>query len=225
MTSSLVYIFRTMAGWRIAPYGKAHPIQVSFRMHLLSTNSPSSITRINLVIIFTSMGFVAHSPPNIQAAMSSLGPNFKPGAVFTEKFGKLPLFSQVNGIMNMVFAYGGAMIFPEMVCHLFKFFGFFGRNDMEVDKLFFFLVFVRLDGGDEETDGFLEGNGEYLSSTYSWLFTPFKINPLSSQTMAQGLIFTAYLLYGAFIYVSPSPSSSRKSNGTILLTQLIHPTS
>jgi len=70
----------------------------------------------NLLIIFTSMGFVAHSPPNYAAAQTSLGVPF--GPVTTELFSTLPLFNRVNGIMNMVFAYGGAMIFPEIMAEM-----------------------------------------------------------------------------------------------------------
>jgi len=69
-----------------------------------------------LLIIFTSMGFIAHSPPNFAAAESSLGVPF--GPVTTELFSTLPLFNLVNGIMNMVFAYGGAMIFPEIMAEM-----------------------------------------------------------------------------------------------------------
>lgn len=80
------------------------------------------------------MGVIAHSPPNYAAAFKSLG--VEKGPVVTQTFTHLPLYSkvciefgwidewnklsshattrytQVNGIMNMVFAYGGAMIFP-----------------------------------------------------------------------------------------------------------------
>ena len=40
------------------------------------------------------------------------------GPIVTSKFVSLPLFSKVNGIMNMVFAYGGAMIFPEFMAEM-----------------------------------------------------------------------------------------------------------
>ncbi|KJA17946.1 hypothetical protein HYPSUDRAFT_45793 [Hypholoma sublateritium FD-334 SS-4] len=76
----------------------------------------NSAVWINLLIIFISMGFVAHSPPNFAAAQQSLG--VMPGPVVTQKFTHLPLFSKVNGIMQMVFAYGGAMIFPEMMAEM-----------------------------------------------------------------------------------------------------------
>jgi len=76
----------------------------------------NSAVWINLAIIFISMGFVAHSPPNFTAAATSLG--VAQGPVVTQMFTHLPLFSKVNGIMNMVFAYGGAMIFPEMMAEM-----------------------------------------------------------------------------------------------------------
>ncbi|KAF8803159.1 amino acid transporter-like protein [Phlegmacium glaucopus] len=71
---------------------------------------------LNLLIIFVSMGFIAHSTPNFAAAQKSLG--VSPGPVVTKAFTKLPLFTKVNGIMNMVYAYGGSMIFPEMMAEM-----------------------------------------------------------------------------------------------------------
>ncbi|KAF8313416.1 oligopeptide transporter protein [Clavulina sp. PMI_390] len=76
----------------------------------------NSAVWINLLIIFLSMGFIAHSPPNYAAALSSLGQ--PQGPVITQAFVSLPLYSKINGIMNMVFAYGGAMIFPEMLAEM-----------------------------------------------------------------------------------------------------------
>jgi hypothetical protein len=61
----------------------------SFHRATFSTSS----NRLNLLLIFTSMGFVAHSPPNFAAAFSSLGE--QEGPVQTELFAKIPLFSQV----------------------------------------------------------------------------------------------------------------------------------
>jgi hypothetical protein len=76
----------------------------------------NSAVWFNLIIIFTSMGFVAHSPPNFAAAHTTYG--ISPGPVVTAKFVPLPLSSKVNGIMQMVFAYGGAMIFPEFLAEM-----------------------------------------------------------------------------------------------------------
>ncbi|PFH46273.1 hypothetical protein AMATHDRAFT_70223 [Amanita thiersii Skay4041] len=105
----------------------------------------NSAVWINLSIIFISMGFVAHSPPNFESAKKSLGVD--PGPVVTKAIGDLPLFLRVNGIMNMVFAYGGSMIFPEMMAEM--------RRPLDFWK---------------------------------------------GLALAQMLIFSAYLLYGAFIY-------------------------
>ncbi|KAF8635158.1 hypothetical protein AX15_000500 [Amanita polypyramis BW_CC] len=100
---------------------------------------------INLSIIFISMGFVAHSPPNYIAAKQSLGVD--QGPVVTLKFVSLPLYSKINGVMNMVFAYGGAMIFPEIMAEM--------KRPMDFWK---------------------------------------------GLTLAQSIIFSAYLLYGCFVY-------------------------
>jgi hypothetical protein len=59
----------------------------------------NSAVWLNLALIFISMGFVAHSPPNFIAAKAAYG--IDAGPVITEKFVNLPLSSKVNGIMNM----------------------------------------------------------------------------------------------------------------------------
>lgn len=74
------------------------------------------------------MGVIAHSAPNYDAAFKSLG--VPQGPVVTHTFTHLPLYSkvrgamslwrlsafiswfQINGVMSMVTAYGGALIFP-----------------------------------------------------------------------------------------------------------------
>ncbi|KAK2467304.1 hypothetical protein APHAL10511_000539 [Amanita phalloides] len=62
------------------------------------------------------MGAIAHSAPNYPAVQRSLGIN--PGPVITQNFVSLPLYLKVNGVMNMVFAYSGAMIFPEIMAEM-----------------------------------------------------------------------------------------------------------
>lgn len=76
----------------------------------------NSAVWINLAIIFISMGFVAHSPPNYASAFQSLG--VTEGPVLKQNFVQQPLFYQVNGVFQMVFAYGGAMIFPEIMAEM-----------------------------------------------------------------------------------------------------------
>ncbi|KAF8920893.1 hypothetical protein BGZ52_011854, partial [Haplosporangium bisporale] len=70
---------------------------------------------LNLLVIFTSMGFIAHSPPNYAAAALN-GIPF--GPIVTHAFVPLPTTTKINGIMQMVFAYGGAMIFPEIMAEM-----------------------------------------------------------------------------------------------------------
>ncbi|KAJ7205342.1 transmembrane amino acid transporter protein-domain-containing protein [Mycena haematopus] len=72
---------------------------------------------LNLTIIFVSIGFAAHSLPNYAAAFASSGLLPGPIEVATTIPGQ-PLFVQVNGVFNMVFAYGGAMIFPEIMAEM-----------------------------------------------------------------------------------------------------------
>ncbi|KAH9840701.1 transmembrane amino acid transporter protein-domain-containing protein [Rhodofomes roseus] len=76
----------------------------------------NSAVWINLSIIFISMGFIAHSPPNYAGAEAAYG--VVAGPVQTAAFVSQTLPNKVNGIMNMVFAYGGAMIFPEMLAEM-----------------------------------------------------------------------------------------------------------
>ncbi|KZT59478.1 hypothetical protein CALCODRAFT_191627 [Calocera cornea HHB12733] len=78
----------------------------------------NSAVYLNLSIIFISMGFVAHSPPNYTAAVASYGPAIASGPIATAAFVDQELYNKVNGIMNMVFAYGGAMIFPEFMAEM-----------------------------------------------------------------------------------------------------------
>ncbi|KAJ7826425.1 hypothetical protein B0H13DRAFT_1918177 [Mycena leptocephala] len=74
---------------------------------------------LNLLIIFTSMGFIANSPPNFAASAASYGTAVSyTGPIQVLSINPIPVFAQVNGVFNMVFAYGGAMIFPEMMAEM-----------------------------------------------------------------------------------------------------------
>lgn len=64
------------------------------------------------------MGVVAHTSPNVSSAVAAYGPIVASGPISTSKFVSLPLFDKINGIMQMVFAYGGAMIFPEFMAEM-----------------------------------------------------------------------------------------------------------
>lgn len=59
----------------------------------------SSAIWLNLLVIFLSMGFVAHSAPNYVSAKSSYG--IAKGPVHTQSFASYPFFQRINGVMNI----------------------------------------------------------------------------------------------------------------------------
>ncbi|KAJ7650967.1 transmembrane amino acid transporter protein-domain-containing protein [Roridomyces roridus] len=72
---------------------------------------------LNLMIIFINIGFAARTLPNYTAAFATSG--LLPGPVMVSAtIPGQPLFIQINGVFNMVFAYGGAMIFPEIMAEM-----------------------------------------------------------------------------------------------------------
>ncbi|KAF8722744.1 hypothetical protein AX14_009563 [Amanita brunnescens Koide BX004] len=71
---------------------------------------------INIAIMCMTMVVVSRSPPNYSAARKSLG--VSPGPVITGSFTNLSFYSKVNGVMNMVAVYSGAMIFPEIIAEM-----------------------------------------------------------------------------------------------------------
>lgn len=73
---------------------------------------------LNIALIWCTVGFVYSSPPNFTAAMAAYGIN--PGPVITAAIAGGPLYQRVNGVMNMVFAYGGAMIFVDFYSEMKK---------------------------------------------------------------------------------------------------------
>jgi len=72
---------------------------------------------MNLIVIFVSMGGVAKFAPNYVASGLQSGLPFS-GPAVTHLIQTLPATAQINGIMQMVFAYGGAMIFPEIMAEM-----------------------------------------------------------------------------------------------------------
>ena len=103
-------------GWLANSY-----VRISRRFHsltylIITISQKNSAVWLNLLVIFITMGVVAHTPPNFASAKAAFGIDQAP--VQTSAFVSLPLFSKVNGIMQMVFAYGGAMIFPEFMAEM-----------------------------------------------------------------------------------------------------------
>jgi amino acid permease len=75
---------------------------------------------LNLLLMFTSMGFMAHGFPNYTGAAQANNNPYSTAAVTT---GFWPMPGQPpsvlsGGMMQMVFAYGGAMIFPEIMAEM-----------------------------------------------------------------------------------------------------------
>ena len=86
---------------------------------------------INLLIIFLTMGFIAHSPPLYSASGSSAGYSINPDLVTPDAAGNYPPIqhsaglpdksnfgASVNGLMQAVYSYGGAMLFPEFMAEM-----------------------------------------------------------------------------------------------------------
>ncbi|SNX87222.1 related to neutral amino acid permease [Melanopsichium pennsylvanicum] len=74
----------------------------------------------NIAIVVVSMAAIIKYGPYIAGAQASYGSDYPYNnqPVITKKFVSYPISQKVNGIMNMVFAYGGAMIFPELMAEM-----------------------------------------------------------------------------------------------------------
>ncbi len=74
----------------------------------------------NIAIVVISMAAIIKYGPYIAGAQASYGTDYPYNnqPVMTSKFVSNPITAKVNGIMNMVFAYGGAMIFPELMSEM-----------------------------------------------------------------------------------------------------------
>lgn len=67
---------------------------------------------MNIITLIMTMGAVAHTPPNYQAVGLPSGP------VQTLAINKQSFEPQLNGIMQIVFSYGGAVIFVELMAEM-----------------------------------------------------------------------------------------------------------
>ena len=86
---------------------------------------------INLLIMFITMGVAAHSPPLYSAAGSSAGYSVNPDLVTANAAGVYPpvthsaglpnpanFGASINGLMQAVYSYGGAMLFAEFMSEM-----------------------------------------------------------------------------------------------------------
>jgi hypothetical protein len=86
---------------------------------------------LNLTCMFITMGAAAHSLPNYKGASQSAGAVIDNGVLITPVNGVYPpvqtsgglpntggFIGSVSGAMNAIFAYGGAMVFPEFMAEM-----------------------------------------------------------------------------------------------------------
>ncbi|KAJ3561392.1 hypothetical protein NP233_g10219 [Leucocoprinus birnbaumii] len=164
----------------------------------------NSAVWINILIICTSMGFVAHSPPNFEAAQKSLGVPF--GPVMTQVKASQPLPAQVTGIMNMVFAYGGSMIFPEMMAEMRRPMDFW--KGMTLAQLLIFCLYILYGSFIYAFQGQFSLPLAYQGvSKFSWQ-TVGNVLSLLSLTIATGL----YGNIGTKDYLKGPPLMTRKGH-------------
>lgn len=86
---------------------------------------------LNLLVIFITMGVIAHSPPNFAvAALGSAGSAVDPSTITREPDGTYPpvihynglppnrLVGSINGLLSGVLAYAGAQLFVEFLAEM-----------------------------------------------------------------------------------------------------------
>ncbi|KAI6127222.1 transmembrane amino acid transporter protein-domain-containing protein [Pisolithus sp. B1] len=89
---------------------------------------------LNVITLIITMGAVANTPPNYAGA------NLPPGPVQTVAISNLPFEDRLNGIMQMVFSYGGAMIFIEFMAEMRRPMDFW--KAMAVAQLFITIIYM-----------------------------------------------------------------------------------
>ena len=98
----------------------------------------SSAIWLNLLVILLSVGFVAHSAPNYTSAKASYG--IPEGLVVKQNFATYPFYERINGVMNIVYAYGGATIFPQIIAEMRRPMDFL--KAFSIAQAFIFTIYV-----------------------------------------------------------------------------------
>lgn len=93
---------------------------------------------MNVLIMIISVPAFVHFGPNYEAAASAFGYKEPYAPVKAAAFVSQPITAKVNGIMNLVFAYGGAMIFPELMSEMRRPADFW--KGMGVAQIFIYVV-------------------------------------------------------------------------------------
>ena len=109
---------------------------------------------LNLMVIFITMGVMAHSPPNYKiSVLGSAGSANDDGSITPDAQGNYPpirhynglpnpnsLLGSINGLMQGVFAYGGAQIFIEIMAEMRRPRDFL--KSMIIAQLFIWIVYL-----------------------------------------------------------------------------------
>ncbi|KAG2124820.1 transmembrane amino acid transporter protein-domain-containing protein [Suillus clintonianus] len=90
---------------------------------------------MNIITLIMTMASVANSSPNYAAFLTS-----NTGPVMTQAINLQPFQSQLNGIMQIVFSYGGAMIFIEFMAEMRRPMDFW--KAMAFSQIFIFVVYM-----------------------------------------------------------------------------------
>ncbi|KAG1857009.1 transmembrane amino acid transporter protein-domain-containing protein [Suillus subalutaceus] len=91
---------------------------------------------LNIIVLIMTMAFVANSPPNYIASPTGE----YAGPVITQAINLQPFQDQLNGIMQIVFSYGGAMIFIEFMAEMRRPMDFW--KAMALSQIFIFVVYM-----------------------------------------------------------------------------------
>lgn len=99
---------------------------------------------MNLLVIFITMGVVAHSPPNYVAALASNTVDRGPVITTAGAPPGAPFQSQVVGLMQAVYSYGGAMLFCEFMSEMKRPWDFWKGMLCAQSFIFFFYIMFGL---------------------------------------------------------------------------------
>ena len=97
---------------------------------------------MNLIVIFFTMGIVAHSPPNYEAGIASNFVTQGPVQTSAGPPAGIDFSGQIVGLMQAVYSYGGAMLFVEFMAEMKRPWDFWkGMLCAQTFIFFFYLLF------------------------------------------------------------------------------------
>jgi hypothetical protein len=123
---------------------------------------------LNVIVIIMTMVVVHQYPPNYSASLATFGTpqgpiittaNWPPGTT---------LFDRVNGLMNCVFAYGGATLFNELMAEMRRPYDFW--KGFIFAEIFIFAVYLIMGMVIYSAQGQFAYNPAYQGESYSTAF-------------------------------------------------------